>query len=276
VSFMSLAAQQKAEDAIGSGHNYHVRGGYDQLPSFLARRLEVLRGRVLLGTPVNEIRWQPGRIEAGTASGSFTAGKAVITLPLAVLQRRDVTISPRPDSTLQAATLLRMGQARRFTLLFRERFWEKLPPEPALEQLSFLFAFSEMPPVWWTPHPERSNTITGWVGGPRAGALAQLNQEKLGQRACATLAKIFRVDERKIAGLLEGCYSHNWLEDRYTRGAYSYVAAGGLEASRRMTQPVANTLFFAGEHTDVTGHWGTVHAAMRSGLRAAEQVLSAV
>ena len=34
-----------------------------------------------------------------------------------------------------------------------------------------------------------------------------------------------------------------------------------------------NTLFFAGEHTDITGHWGTVHAAMRSGLRAAAQIL---
>jgi predicted flavoprotein YhiN len=41
-----------------------------------------------------------------------------------------------------------------------------------------------------------------------------------------------------------------------------------------MAEPVADTLFFAGEHTDVTGHWGTVHAAMRSGLRAAEQILS--
>ena len=30
---------------------------------------------------------------------------------------------------------------------------------------------------------------------------------------------------------------------------------------------------FAGEHTDTTGHWGTVHAALRSGLRAAQQVL---
>jgi uncharacterized protein with NAD-binding domain and iron-sulfur cluster len=42
-----------------------------------------------------------------------------------------------------------------------------------------------------------------------------------------------------------------------------------------MATPVAETLYFAGEHTDVTGHWGTVHAAIRSGLRAAQQVLNA-
>jgi monoamine oxidase len=41
-----------------------------------------------------------------------------------------------------------------------------------------------------------------------------------------------------------------------------------------MSEPVADTLYFAGEHTDTTGHWGTVHAALRSGLRAAQQILA--
>jgi predicted flavoprotein YhiN len=40
-----------------------------------------------------------------------------------------------------------------------------------------------------------------------------------------------------------------------------------------MTQPVEDTLYFAGEHTDVTGHWGTVHAALQSGTLAAERLL---
>jgi monoamine oxidase len=43
-----------------------------------------------------------------------------------------------------------------------------------------------------------------------------------------------------------------------------------------MATPVQQTLYFAGEHTDTTGHWGTVHAAMRSGIRAARQVLASV
>jgi monoamine oxidase len=41
-----------------------------------------------------------------------------------------------------------------------------------------------------------------------------------------------------------------------------------------MAKPVDNTLYFAGEHTDTTGHWGTVHGALRSGLRATQQILS--
>lgn len=58
-------------------------------------------------------------------------------------------------------------------------------------------------------------------------------------------------------------------------GAYSYVPAGAIDASSNMTIPADDTLYFAGEHTDTTGYWGTVHAALRSGNRAASQVLEA-
>jgi monoamine oxidase len=274
VSAASLGAQQKAEDATGSDHSYQIRGGYDQLPTYLARRITEHGGAVLTGTLVKEIRWSAGTAKVMTDAGEFNARRVVITLPLGVLQSGGVTFSPQPDSILEAAGHLRMGQARRFTLLFTERFWQSLQPQPALSELSFLFAFSEMPPVWWTPHPEASHTITGWVGGPHSAAFARLDEKEVEHRACAALAGIFSVNETKIRGWLRGCYTHDWQQDPFALGAYSYVATGGMDASRRMTEPVANTLFFAGEHTDITGHWGTVHAAMRSGLRAAEQILA--
>jgi monoamine oxidase len=274
ISAASLGAQQKAEDASEGARTFRLRGGYDQLPAYLAQRIAEYGGRVLTETPVTEIRWNPGRVEVVTAKGTFSAPRAVVTLPLAVLQGRSVAISPDPVTVTEPARMLRMGQVRRFTLLFRERFWKSLPPQHAMGEMSFLFSFSEMPPVWWTPHPETSNSITGWVGGPRSAALADLNETELGLQACETLAKIFNLNGATIQSLLHNCHSHDWQQDRYAAGAYSYVATGGMDASRRMSQPVAGTLYFAGEHTDVTGHWGTVHAAMRSGLRAAQQILA--
>jgi monoamine oxidase len=273
VSAASLGAQQKAEDASGN-HNYRLRGGYDQLPRYLSEKITEFGGKVLTGTPVKEIHWEQGRVEIVSDLWSFSASRVIVTLPLAVLQSGSVKISPEPHGVLEAAARLRMGQVRRFTLLFAEKLWENLPPQPALRELSFLFAFAEMPPVWWTPHPEMSYTITGWVGGPRSAALTGMDAATLGRKACATLARIFGLSKERVHGLMRGCYTHDWQHDRFALGAYSYVAAGGLTASKEMTEPVADTLFFAGEHTDVTGHWGTVHAAMRSGLRAAEQVIS--
>jgi monoamine oxidase len=274
VSSVSLGAQQKAEDATGGDHVYRLRGGYDQLPRYLSERTTEFGGKVLTGTPVKEIRWEEGQVEVVSDLWNFTAPQAVVTLPLAVLQRSSVKITPPPAHILEAAERLRMGQVRRVTLLFAERFWEGLAPQPALSEMSFLFAFTEMPPVWWTTHPEKGHTITGWVGGPRSAALTGLDARTLGDKACTSLARTFGIRKERVLGLLKGCYTHDWQHDRFTLGAYSYVATGGLDASRQMTEPVADTLFFAGEHTDITGHWGTVHAAMRSGLRAAEQVLS--
>jgi monoamine oxidase len=276
VSAASLGVQQKAEDASEGDQIYCLRGGYDQLPRYLSEKITELGGKVLTGTPVKEIQWEQGLAEVISDLWSFNAPQVIITLPLAVLQSGSMKITPQPDQILEAAGRLRMGQVRRFTMLFAERFWEKLPPQPALDEMSFLFAFSEMPPVWWTPLPETSNTITGWVGGPRSAALAGLDVKTLAGKACTVLARIFGLRKDAVQKLLKGCYTHDWQHDRFALGAYSYVAAGGLDASKQMTEPVEETLFFAGEHTDITGNWGTVHAAMRSGLRAAEQVLSGI
>jgi monoamine oxidase len=169
-----------------------------------------------------------------------------------------------------------MGHARRFTLLFREKFWTSTTPQPnpaPTADFSFLFAFASMPPVWWTPHPEPSNTLTGWVGGPRSESLANLAPTQLGELACETLAAIFSLPPETLRTQLINCFTHDWQRDALSFGAYSYVPAGVLDASSKMTLPADTTLYFAGEHTDTTGHWGTVHAAIRSGLRAAHQIL---
>jgi len=274
ISAASLGAQQKAEESIEGDSSYRLRDGYDQLPAYLAKRIAEYKGSIRLATPVRELRWQPNHVEAITDTGTFTAQRAIITLPLGVLQSGSVTITPQPANIFEAASRLRMGNAFRFTLLFREPFWKNLTHPTTIADLSFLFSFTEMPPVWWTPHPEPSNTITGWVGGPRSAKLANLSPDDLAMQACTSLAKIFSLEPAQIQSQLLSIHTHNWRDDPYSLGAYSYVASGGLDAPLQMSEPVANTLFFAGEHTDTTGHWGTVHAAMRSGLRAAAQILS--
>ncbi len=272
-SVRALGMQQVAEDAIGGDRVYRVRGGYDQLPEYLARRIRELGGEVRTGVRVRRVLGRQGRVELGTDWGEIVAKRAVITLPLGVLLRGDVEFFPKPEGVLRAAAQMRMGEVCRFTMMLRERFWEELEPQPAMRELSFLFTLQELPSVWWTVHPELSRSLTGWVGGPRAEALLGKNSEELGREACAVLGRLFGVGEEFVRGQMLGCYAHDWSADEFSRGAYSYVAVGGAEASRVMSEPVDGTLYFAGEHTDVTGHWGTVHGAMRSGLRAAGQVL---
>lgn len=269
ISAASLGAQQKAEDSIEGGRAFYLRGGYDQLAQYLANRIFDYGGTLQLNTPVREIRWAPGSVEIVTDSQTVSARRVILTVPLGVLQSRSILIHPRPESHLAAASQLRMGHAFRFTLLFREAFWTTRIPN-----LNFLFSLSETPRVWWTTHPDPSPLLTGWAGGPTSTALSGLTTDELIERACSTLARIFSLEAAHIRQLLLSCHTHNWSSDPYSLGAYSYVAAGGLDTPRQLSEPVSGTLFFAGEHTDTTGHWGTVHAAMRSGLRAAQQILN--
>ena len=92
------------------------------------------------------------------------------------------------------------------------------------------------------------------------------------QAALAILGKV--LGRSDVENQLEATYFHNWETDPWSCGAYSYVRAGGLPAADRLAKAVDDTLYFAGEHTDVTGNWGTVHAAIASGRRAARDVLA--
>ena len=290
ISIASLGLQQSAEEAIEGGRLFRIRDGYDRLPQFLAEKFTAAGGTLALNTLVERIDWTPNHVRVESKevcsnpakSITHEATQAIITLPLGVLQQQSVAFSPTPDA-LHEASRLRMGHALRFTLVFREPFWKNLEPDAALsnktalsEQLnamSFLFSFTSMPPVWWTPHPAPSNTLTGWVGGPRSEFLARFTPSQLAEIATHALALIFSLDPIYIRGQLIHCHTHNWQHDALTVGAYSYIPAGSLNAPSKMTLPAANTLYFAGEHTDTTGHWGTVHAAIRSGQRAAQQIL---
>jgi monoamine oxidase len=71
---------------------------------------------------------------------------------------------------------------------------------------------------------------------------------------------------------LEATYVHNWQRDPFARGAYSYVAVGGIRARELLAAPLGGTLYFAGEATDTTGDAATVTGALRSGARAAVEV----
>jgi monoamine oxidase len=270
-SVWALGQQQTAEDAIDGDRVWRIRDGYDRLPQFVVQRFQAAGGTLALNTRVGSIGWQPGHVRVETSAGTFTAPKAVIALPLGVLQSGHIRFEPQPGHALQAAANLCTGHVCRFTLLFARRLWP--------ESMSFLLTRQLLPSVWWTAHPADSLTITGWIGGPRSSALLGISPTELAHRACDALAQGLSLRPEQVQAELKSIHALDWQADENTLGAYSWlpVGAAGLgeipSQPALLARPVEDTLFFAGEHTDVTGHWGTVHAALESGLRAARQIL---
>ena len=265
-SALALGRQQRAEDEIEGDRNWRITEGYDQLPGFLRRRFEAAGGTLVLACEIVSVTWARGSVELTTASGQcYQACRVVITLPLGVLHAGSVQFEPPPDVIFEAARRMRMGQVFRATMIFDRRLWP--------ESMSFLVARADTPSVWWTARPAQSLTVTAWTGGPAALPLLALSVAELRNRLTQAFAEALQLDRTEVEAALISLHTYPWHSDPYARGAYSWVPVGGLDASEVLSRPVEDTLFFAGEHTDTTGHWGTVHAALRSGLRAAGQVL---
>jgi monoamine oxidase len=268
IGIAALARQQQAEEEIGGFESSRSTTGYDVLPRYLARRVEKAGSRIIISSPVKSLHWKTGEVIAHTAAGkSFSASKALVTLPLGVLKARSVAFHPEPARTFAAADRMEPGSVRRLVLVFRSQFWME-----KIADMRFLFTDTMKPATYWTQHPSEAPMLIGWLGGPKADAIADPGQ--LPAQALRSLERIFSLSPQSLDAQLRNWYLHDWQNDPYTLGAYSYAPAGALDCSAAMTEPVGNTLFFAGEHTDTTGHWGTVHGALRSGLRAAQQILS--
>jgi len=276
ISVAALVKQQRAEEAINTDRLFRLDGAYADLPTYLAERFVDAGGELKLGAPVTKITWRRGEVgvqfqEAGGVS-QLRANRALITVPLGVLQAEVIEFVPRPGEVLRQANRLVMGEAMRLILVFKDKFWS------GHSDLSFLFTPSERPSTWWTPMPHEMPMLTAWAGGPKAAALLRLitsdgNAGALLDQALSTLARVFGLPLADIRKRLVSWHVHDWQRDPYSRGAYSYVPENALDAPGEMRGPVEDTLYFAGEHTDTSGHWGTVHAALATGAAAAHQLL---
>ena len=262
--------------------------GYDAVPAWLARGLH---DAVRLRTVVTAIEWSRGTVRvsvapvAGRRTRTLRARAAIITLPLGVLQTPPpapgaITIDPDPPAARAALGTLASGGVARVVLAFREAFWtgrqRGVPDDASLACMHFLHTLHAPIPVWWTSFPMRAPMLTGWVGGPRAWTLMREGPEHLLGVALETLATHFAMRPRTVAGLVSGFWTHDWLDDPFSRGAYSYPVVGGSEAARLLARPVQGTLFFAGEAVDSEMRSGTVHGAIGSGRRAAAAVVRAI
>jgi monoamine oxidase len=274
---------RRADEQIEGDRAFHIVGGYQKLLDIFLQGLKQRNVPMRLDTSVSRINWRSGSVQILTdgkqGENIFSAPRALVTLPLGVLQAEPESVRFEPELPAQkhnALDKLAMGKVVRVTLCFRERFWEDLHGEPdsrTLADLSFLFSRDAFFPTWWTQMPEPVPIITGWSPAHAAESFAGMSEPAIVDRAVASLSSLLHVKKSAVQSQLRAAYFHDWDSDPFSRGAYSYVKVGGEGCQQTLGSPVANTLFFAGEATDTSGHNGTVHGAINSGQRAARDIL---
>lgn len=260
-SARAIAEEWSGGDAL-MGSQPRLRQGYGAALDWLARRFVANGSRLRMQSVVREVRWRRGQVAVSGDSFRFTARHAIVTLPLGVLQSGAVRFLPALEKQ-GALRRLASGPVIKAALRFPEAFWEKRH-----RGVAFFHSPGAAFPTFWPPVPARAPLLIAWAGGPKAQRLAGLGESDLIAVILRSLKSIFpRCAEP------DQVYVQDWQNDPFARGAYSYVLVNGEGAREDLQRPLANTLYFAGEATNLEGEPGTVSGALQSGQRAARELL---
>jgi monoamine oxidase len=257
VGVHSLIQADRASEADDGQRLFCLNDGYGAFAESLLPK----QADLILNAPVDEIRWSRGSVEIA----GQRARAAIVTLPLAVLQSRIVRFLPELPQKTAAADRLAVGLVVRITFHFRERFWEPIAPE-----LCMLHTHDPVFPTWWSALPDSTPVLTGWAAAGRAHRLSANSPDQNEEIALKSLSRLLKVDAVRY---LVGAYTHDWTNDPFARGAYSYIPAGAMDAPAILAATVEDTLYFAGEATEVNGRGASVHGAIATGRRAAADIL---
>ncbi|MBI2389251.1 MAG: FAD-dependent oxidoreductase [Deltaproteobacteria bacterium] len=233
------------EEAVGGEALRRLPRGLGPIVDRLAEGLTILTGTI-----VHEVQHDRQGVRLATNRGELLARAVIVTVPIGALPR--LRFAPGIVEWENAARAIGFGDVARVVLRLSERTW------PA--DASFLHALDAALPVFWTEPHAATPTIVGWAGGPAA---ARIRGDR-GVVAVAALSAILGRDVQPIA-----VHTHDWRNDPYAGGAYSWVVAGAEDAPSVLGRPVDDTIFFAGEALAEAAPRGTIQGALESGERAA-------
>jgi monoamine oxidase len=272
ISVLAITKAEAAAERTEGTRAFRLAQGYTQLIARLVARLHSRQQMLLCNHVVKHIQWEPHRVNVicHSLAGEevFSAARLIVTVPLGVLKQREGNASFQFDPPLEqhqtAIDSLEMGLVTKLTYRFRSRIWP-------VANFGFLHAEDESLPTWWSH--DRAPIVTGWAGGPKAKAFSHEARETVIADGLASLARLLKLERRRLEENLVDCHFHDWTNDPFSQGAYSYTPVGALHAAEKLREAIANTIYFAGEATHHRGDQGTVHGAIATGQRVAREIV---
>lgn len=260
-SARGIAEEWTVGDAL-LGAQPRPRDGYGPALEWLAQRMVEHGARLRMDAVVREVRWKRHRVEVRGKDFHYAGKRAVVTLPLGVLQSAALRFFPalKKDAALKG---LASGPVIKAALRFARAFWE-----PRYPGVAFFHDLRASFPTFWSLYPAHAPLLIAWAGGPRAERLAGASAERIRSRVLESLRSVFGRTQEPDQILL-----HDWRADPFARGAYSYRLVDGEGAREALQSALQDTLYFAGEATNLEGEAGTVSGALQSGQRAAREIL---
>jgi len=260
-SATSLSALWFDQDSDFSGRDLLFTKGYRSVTDFLAQGLSIQLNQI-----VTRVRIQGAQVIVDTKTGSFTADKVVVTLPLGVLKSGAIQFSPAlPQAKVNAINSLRMGILNKCFLRFNSVFWA--------QNYDWIGTIPTLNGRWaeWCSLSRQTGKpiIVGFNAADYGAQLEFSNDATIVQEAMATLRKVYG---NSIPNPVDYQITR-WATDSFSSGSYSYIPVGAKGSMMDdLAANVSQTIYFAGEATN-RKYPATVHGAYLSGVRAGTELV---
>jgi len=238
---------------------------HKSLLSVFEEQFSEIIDKIILDTQITAIDYSGSKIALTDSAGnSFEADKVIMTVPLPVLKDGDITFTPAlPVSHTSAYQKIGMDRGIKIAMRFDENVW----PESATHIYGNGYVpFFEV--VSANGRSSNDHVLTAFANGENAEYLSGLGDDMI-TTILAELDTLF--------GDASGHYidhvMQDWGAEPFIRGAYSYPKPGIGNAREVIATNIQGKIYFAGEATHTGGHFGTVHGAMETGLRAVTEIL---
>lgn len=216
---------------------------------------------------VESVTYHSDGVSVATSTKEFKAAKVIVTVPVKMLQKKAIRFVPAlPEKKLKAIEKVTVWDGFKAFIEFSEKFYPtvietSIRPRKSGQKLYYDASYGQ--------HSERN--VLGFLAlGTATLPYAELSDQALLQYMLKELDALFdgQASEQYLQHITQ-----NWSREPFIEGAYVYDQER-WRTVKVLGQSVNNRLYFAGTSYTDGSDWGSVHAAAKSALRCAAELLN--
>ena len=238
------------------------------LDLFETHIVPTIESTITYETPVSRVDTTGPGVVLTTVDGSeYEADRAIVTVPLKLLQLGEIEfVPPLPADRQDAIAEATIWSGIKVFVEFTETFWPTFLEGPdsatdAGQRLYYDASYGQ----------DSDQAIIGlFAVGAQADSYLALGDDALIDRILDELDTVFG-DSVASATYVDHVIQR-WNEEPYARAAYLEDDAP-TRITRTLAPPIGDTLFFAGDAYTSFDDWSSVHTAIRSAIEAVDAIV---
>jgi monoamine oxidase len=247
----------------GGYQHEQIVGGAQSVADAVAAELG---DSIRLGSPVRSVTSIGDRVEIGIDDGTVVAPRAIIAIPPALAGHLRFDPALPGDRALLLHSMP-AGTEIKTIAVYDEAWWRNDGVSGASAAMDQTIEVT----LDTSPPDLQVGVLAGYCSGPKARGLARLAEAERRQVTIDMLASRFGDRARRPIDYRDV----SWWDEEWTRGcSMAHFAPGVLFHYGRLLREPIGRIHWAGTETAGTSH-GAIDGAVRSGERAAREVLAA-